>query len=195
MSKAQTTRKYILEKAFNLIYVNGYQATSIDRILETTKVTKGAFYYHFKNKEEMGIAMIKAIIFPRIKNGLVLPLSEYEDPINGIYKTISGFILGVSDKQMFNGCPINNIIQEMTPINKVFRDVLIKIMAYWQNALAKTLEIAVEKQQISNKHDLEGVAKFIISGYEGTRGTGKLYRSFSYYENYLKQLNHYLKSL
>lgn len=43
MNKAESTRLTILEKAFKLIYEKGYQTTSIDDILATTKVTKGAF--------------------------------------------------------------------------------------------------------------------------------------------------------
>ncbi len=48
MKKAEVTRLNILQKAFELIYVNGYQTTSIDQIIATTQVTKGAFFYHFK---------------------------------------------------------------------------------------------------------------------------------------------------
>ena len=43
MSKAAATRLTILQKAFELVYANGYQATSIDDILIKTAVTKGAF--------------------------------------------------------------------------------------------------------------------------------------------------------
>jgi len=38
----------------------GYQATSIDRIAKAAGVTKGALYYHFKDKEE--------ILFEAVKN-------------------------------------------------------------------------------------------------------------------------------
>lgn len=195
MNKAQTTRKYILEKAFNLIYINGYQATSIDRIIETTKVTKGAFYYHFKTKEEMGIAMIKAIIFPGIKNDLVLPLADYDDPIEGILQTLKKSLLSTSRNEISNGSPINNIMQEMVPISKAFQVVLIKIMQFWENALVRALERAVIEKRISKTHNLKAVAQFIVAGYEGTRGTGKLFRTRSYYENYLQQLKNYLFSL
>ena len=61
MKKAEGTRRNILEKAFELIYERGYQNTSIDDILATTGVTKGAFYYHFQNKDEMGLAIIHEI--------------------------------------------------------------------------------------------------------------------------------------
>ena len=62
MKKAEITRLNILQKAFDIIYANGYQTTSIDDIIATTKVTKGAFYYHFKSKDEMGLAIINEIL-------------------------------------------------------------------------------------------------------------------------------------
>jgi AcrR family transcriptional regulator len=58
MKKSAATRLMILEKAFELIYAKGYQTTSIDDIIATTKVTKGAFYYHFKTKDEMGLLLL-----------------------------------------------------------------------------------------------------------------------------------------
>lgn len=43
MKKSANTRATILQQAFELIYKKGYQSTSIDEIIATTKVTKGAF--------------------------------------------------------------------------------------------------------------------------------------------------------
>jgi len=37
----------------------GYQATSIDRIAKAAGVTKGALYYHFKDKEELLFEAVK----------------------------------------------------------------------------------------------------------------------------------------
>jgi TetR/AcrR family acrAB operon transcriptional repressor len=38
----------------------GYQATSIDRIAKAAGVTKGALYYHFKDKEEILFEAVKS---------------------------------------------------------------------------------------------------------------------------------------
>jgi TetR/AcrR family transcriptional regulator, transcriptional repressor for nem operon len=51
MKKSAITRQMLLQNAFQLIYVKGYQSTSIDDIIATTHVTKGAFFHHFQNKE------------------------------------------------------------------------------------------------------------------------------------------------
>jgi AcrR family transcriptional regulator len=71
MKKSAATRLMILEKAFELIYAKGYQTTSIDDIIATTKVTKGAFYYHFKTKDEMGLAIINELVKPQLTSGFI----------------------------------------------------------------------------------------------------------------------------
>ena len=73
ISKAATTRLNILQKAFTLVYKNGYRATSIDEIIATTQVTKGAFFYHFKNKDEMGLAMIYEVLYSSMQDALINP--------------------------------------------------------------------------------------------------------------------------
>lgn len=194
MTKAEATKAYILEKSFELIYQNGYQATSIDKIIETTQVTKGAFYYHYKNKEEMGVAIIKEIISPRIKKGLVDPLDNYEHPVEGIYETIQKFLMGITDHQIQFGCPMNNLIQEMAPLHPGFQLALGGILKMWEEKLVEVLMKAKEMGVIQQEH-LQPVARFIISGYEGTRGLGKIYQTQAYYEAYLSQLKVYLNAL
>ena len=195
MGKAAETRKYILNCAFDLIYKQGYQATSIDRIIETTDVTKGAFFYHFKNKEEMGLAVIREVVFPRLKDGLIQPMLDHPEPLEGIYQSVKAFMMGVSETQLTNGCPTNNMVQEMAPVNEKFRIALTGVMEHWELAMTKRLEEAVNQEKIAASHELRGVAKFIIGSYEGVRSTGKLFRSYEYYENYLRQLKVYLNSL
>ena len=85
MKKAAATRLNILQKAFELIYARGYQATSIDEIIATTQVTKGAFFYHFKNKDEMGLAIIEEMLKPTLNNSFISPLERDENPIPAIY--------------------------------------------------------------------------------------------------------------
>lgn len=50
---AETRKKEILDAALELFYEDGYEKTSINDIIKKVGVTKGAFYYHFKSKEEI----------------------------------------------------------------------------------------------------------------------------------------------
>lgn len=52
------TRSLILQSAFGLFLSNGYQATSMSQLVAATKLSKGAFYHHFKSKEEIYASVI-----------------------------------------------------------------------------------------------------------------------------------------
>lgn len=53
------TRQRILDCAHDLILDQGYAATSLDRILAASGVTKGAFFHHFASKEVMADALFE----------------------------------------------------------------------------------------------------------------------------------------
>lgn len=58
MSKAETTKKFIIEKAAPLFMTKGVAGTSMSDIMNATKLAKGSLYIHFKNKEELSYAAV-----------------------------------------------------------------------------------------------------------------------------------------
>lgn len=194
MSKAEITRRNILQNAFELIYKNGYQATSIDDILSSTSVTKGAFFHHFKSKDEMGLALIREIMHPGMKEMLVKPLENDEDPTEAIYDMMKGLLINNSFFNVKYGCPAVNLIEEMAPLNKSFNNALSVIMAEWQDAIRKTIENGKARHKIRKEVSHQQVAWFVAAGYGGIRNMGKLYGE-SCYHSYLKELKQYLKTL
>jgi len=52
-SRGDTARRELMKFAIDCFARYGYQATSIDRIAKAAGVTKGALYYHFKDKEDL----------------------------------------------------------------------------------------------------------------------------------------------
>ena len=55
--RKQLTRDHLLAAAESLFIERGFHAASIDDIAEAAGFTKGAVYAHFKNKEELFIAL------------------------------------------------------------------------------------------------------------------------------------------
>src|SRR5262245_65428553 len=47
------SRRDLMDFAIDCFARYGYQATSVDRIAKAAGVTKGALYYHFKDKEDL----------------------------------------------------------------------------------------------------------------------------------------------
>jgi TetR/AcrR family transcriptional repressor of nem operon len=55
----EATKEKILDAAEALVFEHGFAASSLDNVLESAALTKGAFFYHFKNKAELGRALIE----------------------------------------------------------------------------------------------------------------------------------------
>lgn len=49
-------RLRLLEAARDVVRKRGFSATSVDDLCNTAEVTKGAFFHHFKSKEDLGVA-------------------------------------------------------------------------------------------------------------------------------------------
>lgn len=194
MSKAATTKKLILNRSLELIYKNGYQSTSIDEIIATTNVTKGAFFYHFKSKEEMGLAIINEIFFPTVIDGFVHPLEKVDHIIDEIYKMLHSILFDHSAFNTAYGCPVVNLVEEMSPVSESFRKALSRLLLRVQQALVTALETAQRNGQIRKDVDCKRVATFILSGYCGVRNMGKLFGKESY-TNFLREIKFYLNQL
>jgi len=57
--KAQNTKNRIMETAEKIILQKGFAGTSIDEIIENSHITKGGFFYHFKGKNELALALLQ----------------------------------------------------------------------------------------------------------------------------------------
>lgn len=58
--KREATREQMLAAAEALFTERGFEATTVDDIAERADVAKGTFYYHFKTKEDVAVAIARA---------------------------------------------------------------------------------------------------------------------------------------
>lgn len=185
----------ILQKAFELIYIKGYQTTSIDDIIATTQVTKGAFYYHFKTKDEMGIAIINEILKPTLTNSFIQPLQSEQNPLNAIYNLMDNLLMKNEFLKVEYGCPASNFTQEMTPWNADFNKVLNELTEQWIKVMTTAIEKGKKNGFVGKDVNAKRVTMFVMSGYWGIRNFGKLENSKKVYLPYLKELKTYLNTL
>lgn len=58
-SQGEQTRSEIVEAAARCFSLHGFMSTGLHDILEDVSVSKGAFYHHFKSKEDLAIAVLE----------------------------------------------------------------------------------------------------------------------------------------
>jgi len=57
--RGQDTKERILATAQTLVLDKGFSATSLDDIIKSTGVTKGAFFHHFRSKGDLAINLVE----------------------------------------------------------------------------------------------------------------------------------------
>jgi TetR/AcrR family transcriptional repressor of nem operon len=118
----EETRRRILQAAFAEFYRTGFQGGSINRIVEVAGTTKGALFHHFKDKNDLGYAVVEEFIRPRIKATWFDPLANSIDPVTDVKHAMRQFAKEEhASGRLAQGCPLNNLAQEMSPLDEGFR--------------------------------------------------------------------------
>lgn len=75
-TKSFEHKQKLLDAALAEFNANGYEQASINRILDAAGMSKGQFYYHFKNKEALYFALIELSVQQKLEYFQSLNLLE-----------------------------------------------------------------------------------------------------------------------
>ena len=189
------TRDKLLKAAFEEIYRRGFQAASLDTILAKAGVSKGALYHHFPDKASLGYAVVdefvKGLLLERW--GVLEPPSG--DPITALQRILRGRVAKLTSREVELGCPLNNLAQEMSPLDQRFRRGVNATFDIWTDAVAKDLASGQAQGTVRKDVDARKIAAFIVASIEGSFGLAKGAQSASMLRSNLEVLSTFLESL
>ena len=87
-TKGEITREHILEVAETLVLEQGFSGTSIDDIIGKAGLTKGAFFYHFKDKGDLAQALAQRywdMDFQRLGGFAERAQALADDPLQALF--------------------------------------------------------------------------------------------------------------
>jgi TetR/AcrR family transcriptional repressor of nem operon len=166
----QQSRKEILDAAFFEVFTKGFQGVSVDDIVKRTSLTKGAFYHQFPTKYDLGYALVDEVIKPLIIDRWITPLEKYENPLDGILAQMKTLIGGCEPEHLKLGCPLNNLVQEMAPVDKGFKRRLQSALNLWIDELERHLRRAKKNGSLKPEINTKQVAYFVVMAHEGFYG-------------------------
>jgi len=193
--KSELTKQNIVNTAFQLFYENGFKSTSINDVMKATKMTKGAFYHHYKSKEQLGIEVIENKIQKRVFDGMIAPLKETGNAMEILENTFLNRIKSFPFHEKKHGCPMNNFINEIGDYEASYQTALKKLIEDWKLAIIKLIERGQKENQIKQNINSEALAVYLISSFEGIRGIRKLYDNDEIIEQYIQGLSLYLQQI
>lgn len=103
---AELTRKRIINSARAVFLSRGVSRSTLEHIATHAEVTRGAVYWHFKNKTEIYQAIREQVFLPLIdRMDDSLTLASNEDPLtqieNSLCQTIDGLNNNLEMRQMY----------------------------------------------------------------------------------------------
>ena len=189
------TRAKLLAAAFEEMYRHGFQAASLDRILTAAGVTKGALYHHFPDKAALGYAVVDEVVKGPVLQVYLGRLAESADPLAAIQDVLrhraDDFVAGGVEL----GCPLNNLAQEMSPLDEGFRTRVAATLDAWTEAFTDALERAQRRGSVRADVDARRVAGLLVAAVEGSFGMAKNATSVDLLRSNLEVLADFLETL
>ena len=183
------TREKILDAVFTLVYVNGYNGTSMAMILKECGIPKGSLYHHFRSKKEMVLAVVKERLSPRMDEFYKFSHVEGTHGIDIIINTM----LKVTNKEKLvqYGCPLNRLNQEVSPIDADFE---VEINTIYENIKTKIKNL-LESSSLKDGVDTNSLSEFIIASVWGCLSLSPKQSSSQRYLQSVQHLINYLTTL
>jgi len=96
--EAGKTRKEIIESARKVFHQCGVSRSTLEKIAKEAGVTRGAIYWHFKDKAELFFAMREDVFAPMVERTDSLLFSEaYANPLDAIEASLKEFFRVLDD--------------------------------------------------------------------------------------------------
>lgn len=95
---AEKTRKDIIESARQVFHQHGVSRSTCERIAKSAGVTRGAVYWHFRDKAEIFLAMRADVFAPMVERTDAILFSEsFTNPLDAIEGSLKEFFRVLED--------------------------------------------------------------------------------------------------
>jgi AcrR family transcriptional regulator len=187
-TKSEITKEYILNIVAPIFNKKGYEATSISDITKATKLTKGAIYGNFENKEDLAIQ-----VFKRNVKYIIKPLSEQLTITDNSIEKL--FILTNYYREYYDialkigGCPVLNVASDTNNVNSKLFEAVKKIAKDLEYSLESFIKVGISNKEIKKDVNAKLVAKNIYSMIEGSVFMAFIHTDKTYISEMMNQID------
>ncbi|MBD1545152.1 TetR/AcrR family transcriptional regulator [Roseibium aggregatum] len=151
-------RTKLLEAALSVIRAQGYAATSVDDLCRAAGVTKGAFFHHFKTKDDLAVAA--ADYWSQVTGALFkgAPYHDHEDPLDRLlgYLDFRKALIAGSVPEFT--CLVGTMTQEVYDTSPAIREACADSICGHADTLVADIAAAAERHRITLPCSAESLA-------------------------------------
>jgi TetR/AcrR family transcriptional repressor of nem operon len=157
-SKPETARTRLLDSALRIIREKGYHATSVDELCAAAGVTKGAFFHHFKSKEDLAVAAADHWSTTTGELFAGAPYHGFADPLDRVLAYLDFRASLIAGTTAEFTCLVGTMAQETFLTNPAIRDACFASIAGHAETLETDLDAAIEFYGVSGGVTAKGLA-------------------------------------
>lgn len=167
-TEAQKTRQHLLDAALEVFWRDGVTRTSLQAIAQEAGVTRGALYWHFKNKEDLFETLFEqqyADFFAAFNDQT---LRDNQDVWTHLQHNLTAMFETLATREskhkfcnvMFSKC-------EQTAGNETITELACRYHRLFQKQIAYALQLSREQGRLPENTDIELAAIYLESSLVG----------------------------
>ncbi len=163
--KGELTRAKIIEQATQVFHRKGFLSTTINDLLAAAGTTKGNLYFHFSNKEEVAVEVLRQA-HEQFRDFLA---SSLQGPTPGA--KLDNFFLRALErnrsKGFVGGCLFGNTALEASDTAPLLAALVAEVFSEWIETLQETIAAAQATGEVRGDTAPADLAGFVVSALEG----------------------------
>ncbi len=197
--RAFETRERILQAAARLFALKGYHDSKLEEVLDTAQVSKGAFFHQFRDREDLGFAVLdwhmdrRRQLLDAIEQEL--PPAKQADPLQRVFRRLDAIQEMVRRREgCKGGCIIGNLSTALSDCHDGFRKRLAECFDKMAAEFLPDLEATARQRRVKRRTNMSELARYIVTVIEGAIMQGRtlgdaelLPRQFAYLKEHLKK--------
>ncbi len=164
--QSQETKTRILFSAAKLFSKRGFYGTSISDLAAETRLTKGAIYHHFANKDALFFEVLK-LVQKIWRAGVIANVMKTQNAVDRLTTMLENHFQLIN-KQPFICLVVSELYVENEGVNQGFTEAIHKIYAEMRNFILQIIKKGQTRGEIRKDIDADLLAlniMYIIKGF------------------------------
>lgn len=173
LTKADKTRRFIIEKSAPIFNTKGYSATTMADIIRATGLAKGGIYGNFNSKDEIAAEAFE-YAYTRLKEDLRFKIKQEKTARDKLFAILNYYHNYTSKPHIDGGCPLLNTAIDADDNIPFLKKKAKAALDEMVGSLEYIIQKGIEKGEL--KHDINALqeAEVMFATIEGAIMMSKL---------------------
>ena len=163
----------VIDKAVEVFWAKGYEATSMQDLIDAMGIQRGSLYGTFGGKQNLFLKSLKRYSVTVVKKLLEI-LESKPSAVESIELFFSQLVEHLLTAGELRSCLVTNSAIERGLRDEETKQLVLQLLNALENGFYKTLLRAKENGELSTDLDLKMVANYLTSSMQGLLVMGKV---------------------